>query len=49
LLTVCFCFTDSVLAIVVLVIDLVTIALGWLIVWGCIVLGRWVRREFAEP
>jgi hypothetical protein len=39
--------SDSVLAIVVLVIDLVTIALGWLILWGCIALGHWVRRRFA--
>jgi hypothetical protein len=39
--------SDSVLAIVVLVIDLVTIALGWLILWGCVALGRWVRRRFA--
>jgi hypothetical protein len=31
--------SDSVLAIVVLVIDLGTIALGWLIVWGCVVLA----------
>jgi hypothetical protein len=36
-----------VLAIMVLVIDLVTIALGWLIVWGCVALGRWVRSRFA--
>jgi hypothetical protein len=35
---------DSVLAVAVLVIDLVTIALGWLIVWGCVALARWVRR-----
>jgi hypothetical protein len=27
--------------------DLVTIALGWLIAWGCIALGRWVHRGFA--
>jgi len=39
--------SDSVLAIAVLVIDLVTIALGWLILWGCVALGRWVRRRFA--
>jgi hypothetical protein len=39
--------SDSVLAIVVLVIDLVTIALGWLIVSGCVALVSWVRRRFA--
>ena len=39
--------SDSVLAIVVLVIDLVTIALGWLIVWSCVALTRWVYRGFA--
>jgi hypothetical protein len=32
--------SDSVLAIAVLVIDSVTIALGWLIVWGSVALGR---------
>jgi hypothetical protein len=40
--------SDSVLAIAVLVIDLVTIALGWLIVWGCVALGHWVHRGFTE-
>jgi hypothetical protein len=39
---------DSVRAIVALVIDLGTIALGWLIVWGCVVLGRWLRRRFPK-
>jgi hypothetical protein len=39
--------SDSVLAIAVLVIDSVTIALGWLIVWGSVALGRWVYRGFA--
>jgi hypothetical protein len=39
--------SDSVLGIVALVIDLVTIALGWLIVWGCVALCRWVHRRFA--
>jgi hypothetical protein len=39
--------SDSVLAIVVLVLDLVTIALGWLFAWGCVALGRRVRRGFA--
>ena len=39
--------SDSVLAIVVLVIDLVTIALEWLIVSGCVAFGSWVRRRFA--
>ena len=39
--------SDSVLAIVVLVIDLVMIALGWLIVWSCVALTRWVYRGFA--
>ena len=38
---------DGVLAIVVIVIDLMTIALGWLVVLGCVALGRWVRRGFA--
>jgi hypothetical protein len=41
--------SDIMLAIAVLVIDLVTIALGWLIVWGCIALGRLVRRRFEKP
>jgi len=41
--------SDSVLAVAVLVIDLVTIALGWLSVWGCIAVGRWVHRGFAAP
>jgi len=31
----------------VLVIALVTIALGWLIAWGCVAFGRWVHRGFA--
>ena len=39
--------SDSVLATAVLVIDLVTIALGWLIAWGCVAFGRWVHRGFA--
>jgi len=39
--------SDSMAIAAVLVIDLVTIALGWLIVWGCVALGRWVRRRFA--
>ena len=39
--------SDSVLAIVALVIDLMTIALGWLIVRGCVALGSWLRRGFA--
>jgi hypothetical protein len=30
------------------VVDLLTVALGWLIAWGCIALGRWVHRGFAE-
>ena len=37
---------DSVLAVAVLVIDFVTIALGWLIVCGCVALGRWLHRGF---
>jgi len=41
--------SDTVLAIAVLVIDLMTIAIGWLIVWGCVALGRLVRRGFAAP
>jgi hypothetical protein len=39
--------SDGVLATVVFLIDLVTIALGWLIVWGCVALGRWAHRGFA--
>jgi hypothetical protein len=39
--------SDSTAIVAVLVIDLVPIALGWLIVWGCVALGRWVRRRFA--
>ena len=38
--------SDSMAVVAVLVIDLVTIALGWLIVWGCVALGRWVHRGF---
>jgi hypothetical protein len=38
---------DSVLATVVLVIDLVTIALGWLIVCGGVALARWAHCGFA--
>ena len=38
---------DSMLATAVLVIDLVTIALGWLIARGCVAFGRWVHRGFA--
>ena len=41
--------SDTVLAIAVLVIDLMTIAIGWLIVWACVALGRLVRRGFAAP
>jgi hypothetical protein len=39
--------SDSMLATAVLVIDLVTIALGWLIARGCVAFGRWVHRGFA--
>lgn len=28
-------------------VDLVTIALGWLIAWGLLSVGRWVHRGFA--
>ena len=38
--------SDSVLAVAVLVIDLVTIALVGLIVRGGVALGRWVHRGF---
>ena len=41
--------SDSMAIVAVLAIDLVTIALGWLIVWGCVALGRWVHRGFAAP
>jgi hypothetical protein len=34
---------------VVIGVDLVTIILGWLIVWGCVAVGRWVYRGFASP
>jgi hypothetical protein len=36
-------------AAVVVGFDLLTIALGWLIVWGCVALVRWVHRGFAAP
>ena len=39
--------SDGMAIAAVVVIDLVTIALGWLIVWGCVALGRWVRRRLA--
>jgi hypothetical protein len=37
----------SLSAAVILGINLATIGLGWLIVWGCVALGRWVHRGFA--
>jgi hypothetical protein len=33
----------------ILGINLATIGLGWLIVWGCVALGRWVHRGFSAP
>jgi hypothetical protein len=33
----------------VLGVDLITIALGWLIVWGCVAVVRWVHRGFVTP
>jgi hypothetical protein len=39
--------SDGALAVAVLVIDFVTIVLGWLIVWCCVALGRWLHRGFA--
>ena len=38
--------SDSMAIVAVLVIDLVTIALGWLIACGSVALGRWVHRWF---
>ena len=32
---------------IVIAIALVLIGFGWLIVWGCIAVGRWVYRGFA--
>jgi hypothetical protein len=32
----------------ILGIDLATIGLGWLIVWGCVSVVRWIRRGFAH-
>jgi hypothetical protein len=34
---------------VVLAIDLVMIVIGWLIVWGCVAVGRWIHRGFTTP
>jgi hypothetical protein len=34
---------------IVLGVDLATIALGWLIVWGCVAVVRWVHRGFVAP
>jgi hypothetical protein len=34
------------LAAFTVIYDLISIALGWLIVWGCVALGRWVHRGF---
>jgi hypothetical protein len=36
--------SDGLLAVVMLATNLVTIALGWLIVWGCVAVVRWIRR-----
>ena len=33
----------------VVAVDIVSIILGWLIVWGCVALVRWVRRGFVAP
>jgi hypothetical protein len=35
-------------AITALVADVVTIGLGWLIVWGCVAVVRWIRRGFVS-
>jgi hypothetical protein len=32
----------------VLVANLLTIGLGWLVVWGCVAVVRWIRRGFAH-
>jgi hypothetical protein len=37
---------DGWLAAFTVIYDLISIALGWLIVWGCVALGRWVHRGF---
>ena len=34
---------------IVIAMDLVLMGFGWLIVWGCAALGRWVYRGFAAP
>jgi hypothetical protein len=39
--------SDSTAIVAVFVIDLVTIASGWLFGWGCVAFGRLVRRRFA--
>jgi hypothetical protein len=38
--------SDGLQLAVVIGADLVTIALGWLIVWGCVAVVRWVRLGF---
>jgi hypothetical protein len=31
----------------IIIVNLITIALAWLVAWGCVAVGRWVYRGFA--
>jgi len=33
----------------IVALNLLSIALAWLVAWGCIAVGRWVHRGFANP
>jgi hypothetical protein len=33
----------------IIVFNLITIALAWLVAWGCVAVGRWVYRGFTTP
>jgi hypothetical protein len=33
----------------IIVVNLVSIALAWLVAWGCVAVGRWIRRGFVAP
>jgi hypothetical protein len=39
---------DSLRLVGVLGVDLITIGLGWMFVWGCVAVVRWIRRGFAD-
>jgi hypothetical protein len=41
--------SNSMRLLIVIAMDLVLIGFGWLIVWGCVALVKWVRRGFVAP